>query len=52
MEHKLGGNRDVLVVSPLVAIMEDQVYKYLCGLGTHGWLEWYNGEEGEDKENL
>ena len=26
MEHKLGGNRAVLVVSPLVALMEDQVY--------------------------
>ena len=26
MEHKLGGNRAVLVVSPLVALMEDQLY--------------------------
>ena len=26
MEHKLGGNRAILVVSPLVALMGDQVY--------------------------
>ena len=26
MEHKLGGNRAILVVSPLLALMEDQVY--------------------------
>ena len=26
MEHKQGGNRAILVVSPLVALMEDQVY--------------------------
>ena len=26
MEHKLGGSKAILVVSPLVALMEDQVY--------------------------
>ena len=26
MEHKLGGSKPILVVSPLVALMEDQVY--------------------------
>ena len=25
MEHKLGGDRAVIIVSPLVALMEDQV---------------------------
>ena len=27
MEHKLGRNKAILVVSPLVALMEDQVYR-------------------------
>ena len=27
MEHKLGGNKAILVMSPLVALMEDQVYR-------------------------
>ena len=27
MEHKLGGNKGILVMSPLVALMEDQVYR-------------------------
>ena len=27
MEHKLGGNKAILVMSPLVAPMEDQVYR-------------------------
>ena len=48
MEHKLGGNGDVLVVSTL----ENQVYGNSCGLGIHGWLEWCSGEEGDDKEDL
>ena len=26
MEHKLGGSKAILVVSPLVTLMEDQVY--------------------------
>ena len=52
MEHKLGGNRAVPVVSSLVALMEDQVYGDSCGLGTHGQLEWCNGEEGEVEEDL
>ena len=26
MEHKLGGSKAILVVPPLVALMEDQVY--------------------------
>ena len=43
-EHKL-------VVSPLAALMEDQVYGEFCGLGIHGWFEWCNGEEGEDKQD-
>ena len=34
MEHRLGGNRDVLVVSPLVALMEDQVYADSCGMNS------------------
>ena len=35
-----------------VALMEDQVYGDSCGLGTHGQLEWCNGEEGEVEEDL
>ena len=27
MEHKLGGNKAILGMSPLVALMEDQVYR-------------------------
>ena len=27
MEHKLGGNKAILVMSPLVVLMEDQVYR-------------------------
>ena len=52
MDHKLGGTRDVLVVSPMVAFMENQVYGDSCGVGMYGWLEWCNGEEGEDKEDI
>ena len=37
MEHKLGGKRDVLVVLRMGFL----------GLGTHGQLEWCNGEEGD-----
>ena len=33
MEHKLGGSKAILVVSPLVALMEDQVYR----LKKHLW---------------
>ena len=49
MEHKLGGSKAILVVSPLVALMEDQVYIlkkhgvesfnlsffHFCGQGKH-----------------
>ena len=27
MEHKVGANKSILVVSPLVALMEDQLYR-------------------------
>ena len=30
MEHKLGGNKAILVVSPLVALMEDQTEEAWC----------------------
>ena len=39
-------------IAPLVALKVDQVYGDSCRLGTHGQLEWCNGEEGKDKEDI